>query len=157
MKPLKLSTLLITITLLITSAKSQTKTTYYFSSDDNGNRIKRSIIPLTSPRYAVYDSTKTKSSDTIKEQPIVYNDKIGKSEIKIYPNPTRAVLNIEVTNGVDDANAIIGIYDQQGRLIEELRGLKTMNTLDFKSKAPGMYIIRILSDGKRTEWKVLKE
>ena len=155
MKSIKPLAILIISTLLINTAKSQT--TYYFSSDDNGNRVRRSIIPLTSPRYNVYDSTQTKSLDTIKEQPIVYNDKIGKSEIKIYPNPTHNFINIEVTNGVDDADALIGIYDQQGRLIEELRGLKTMNTLDFKSKAPGMYIIRILSDGKRTEWKVLKE
>ena len=156
MKALKL-TLFIISTLLITNLMAQTKPYFEYTYDAAGNRTNRKYITLYGPRYNVYDSTKTKNSDSIKEQPIVYKDKIGNSDIKIYPNPTHNVLNIEVTNGVDDADALIGIYDQQGRIVEEFRGLKTMNTLDFKSKAPGMYIIRIISDGKKTEWKVMKE
>ena len=157
MKTLKHFLLLIVSTLLISTASSQCISFFRFEYDKAGNRTKRELRSFCGPkgRYAFYDTVP--NADSIKPEPILLEDKVGKSEIKIYPNPTNDIINIEVTNGKYDSKGIIGIYDSEGRVIEEIKGLRTMNTLNIGSRAPGLYLLRIMSYGKKTEWKVLKE
>ena len=61
------------------------------------------------------------------------------SKVKIFPNPTDSILNIETTENLDFTN--LEIYDALGRLmqVEPLRGNRTTNVSYLKS---GNYVVR---------------
>lgn len=61
-----------------------------------------------------------------------------KKQIKVYPNPTNAMLNID---GVE-ANTVVKIFSIQGQLITELLSNGDKTTLDVSSFLPGVYLIQ---------------
>jgi hypothetical protein len=92
-----------------------------------------------------YGETKTITKEIFAVECSTYNDISDQSELKIYPNPVKDVLNIEVPRDCDFNNA--EIYDSKGQIINhsELSGsVFSIDTRNFKS---GTYVIK-LSDSK---------
>jgi hypothetical protein len=99
---------------------------------NNGAGVLRCIITSTN-----------NCTDTAKLQlnvgPTGIND-IKISNIKIYPNPTNNIINIEGLN--KNENNTIQIFDVQGKLVIT----KTINekgTIDFSELNKGVYVIKI--------------
>jgi hypothetical protein len=68
--------------------------------------------------------------------------------VKLYPNPTTEVLNIETTNALD--NASIDVYNVSGRRVASVTNVSgTTVTLSVNNFATGSYIIRI-SEGHQS-------
>lgn len=59
--------------------------------------------------------------------------------IQLYPNPTRNNLNI--TNS-SESELNVEIYNTDGRLIEKIRLVKDLNTVDISNWSEGIYIIK---------------
>lgn len=78
---------------------------------------------------------------------LIYNlqlDKLKESQIYIYPNPSRNIINIVGTQG----NFEYEIYDPTGKLIEE--NTTTMTYLNIESYGKGIYYIKIIENNTLT-------
>jgi hypothetical protein len=76
------------------------------------------------------------------------------NEIKVYPNPTENLINIEFNN---PNNAIITLFDLQGHVVNRIINHQSLST-DLEINAPpGMYILRVISeDGLAKHFNVRK-
>ena len=77
-------------------------------------------------------------------------------EITIYPNPAKDYLEVKVTNLNKDTRTRIEIADLSGRLIYETENIKETTQIDMSNITNGSYIMRIVINGKSTEWKIIK-
>lgn len=123
---------------------SQNKLTYEY--DNSGNRTQR-VIPLKSVRNT--------DEPTTKIQPII-DQSIAKT-IKIYPNPTKGRLTIEIMDYLESISGNITIHDLQGRLILTEKITTNNTNLDISDRPSGAYILNIQIDGEISNWKIIKE
>ena len=91
---------------------------------------------------------RTRQEEHLAEELTTY---IQIESLKLYPNPTRDVLNIELELS-DEGNAMIEMYDLFGRLykVEKLNGAFFQLQYNLNNNAPGMYFIRA-STGKNNK------
>ena len=133
--------------LKITPAYSLGDTTYVYSYDASGNRTDR-IIDLTK-------SGKIPNGSSISSEDF-FDDKIADFNIKIYPNPTKGILKVEIP-GLGDQNARLAIYNLQGKQIVNNKVFNNLSTVNLSNYPPGMYILKILIGQKSSEWKIIKD
>lgn len=88
------------------------------------------------------------------------NDNLGIAEnsfdhkIQLYPNPFSNVLNItSKTSEIDQ----IQVYDLLGRKVLEQKPEEMKVALDMEKVVPGMYVVKITSEGKTISHKIVKE
>lgn len=149
---------LLAITLFLfykESVMAQTNTVYY-SYDDAGNRDYRGPeIKLTSKKSAqIIDSTATLENQP--EENLV-EEKLGETVVKIYPNPTRGQLRVEIT-GFDPAQqSAIYLYTLSGTMVTAKQPLTGDDVIDLSSNPLGTYILKLKLGEKVSEWKVIKE
>ncbi len=74
------------------------------------------------------------------------------TDLIMYPNPTKDVLNINTTNL---PNALYTVFDMQGRRV--LNAKLTTNSIDVSDLSAGNYLLRILSEGKVKTQKFIKQ
>lgn len=75
------------------------------------------------------------------------------ASIKIYPNPTKANVNINCDNNIRS----IQLYDAQGRLLQTNVINENQATIDISSKSGGIYFLKITSDKGIGVQKIIKE
>ncbi len=76
--------------------------------------------------------------------------------VLIYPNPTKEAINVSL-DGTSIDNAIIELYDAIGKLIVSEKVNTSVTTISVNHLAKGMYTIRIMTDGKQTVRRIIKE
>ena len=81
---------------------------------------------------------------------ILNNQDFNQNEIILYPNPVKNTLYIDGLLGVSYT-----IYDAQGRLIKASDSIS--NEINVSSFSSGIYLIKILSEGKIKSKKFIKE
>ena len=132
------------------SAFSQDRVNYTY--DAAGNRL-ACIIDMGSLRSAAIADRE----DEADEQEIVYSDKIDRSDIRIYPNPTKGILKIEITP-IEEGNPIqIQLYDISGKILVNEPNAAPFTELNISDKPAGTYILNIFSDNRTTQWKIIKQ
>lgn len=134
--------MLIILNLLFVSINAQTVNYEY---DNSGNVKSRKVITLKSS-YAESDSTVLKSK--------MFED--TEIKVKIYPNPTRGDLKIEIPDYKDNDEITFQVYDMNGRLLLNTRKKESFNTLDMSSFANGTYILRMTRKGVNSSWRIIK-
>ena len=140
--------LLLAVTLLITvPGFSQTKE-YSYSYDDSGNRIQRKCIELKSGSIS-----RNNHGEQIKKE---FEDLVNGQEIKIYPNPTKGMLKIEIPD-LKENNARLMVFNNQGQLIKEIKVNSNFSEINLSNHPSGMYILKILIGQNSSEWKIIKE
>jgi len=145
----KLFLIIIAILLTLPGMAQERTIRINYSYDASGNRVSRVIS---------FSKSITKSSDsTANTKENSFTDQLGRIKIVLYPNPTKGLLTIEVTNLPDNTKGGITIADASGKLLQESTSLKSTNTIDLSNQSPGMYFLRIRAGDEVTEWKVLKE
>ncbi len=85
-----------------------------------------------------------RTSDALTLTPVSVSTIHSGSDIRVYPNPTNSILNIDMTN--IDQNISIELYDLTGRVV--LSEVNNQNTaaIDVSHLAGGMYMLRIVAD-----------
>ena len=73
--------------------------------------------------------------------------------VKIYPNPTNAIINIESNYTINS----IELYDIQGRILETHLEESTTATIDISNKLNGIYFLKITSENGIKVEKIVKE
>lgn len=133
-----------------------------FAYDNSGNRISRNYtITLKSGKFihepdslntlAEYNSQDSKPDNESQE----YSDLDQK--IKIFPNPTKGILKIEIS-GFDPSQQVeILVYNSTGSLIFQKVPAAFTELIDFSMRPNGIYIMRIKIGDKISEWKIIRE
>ncbi len=134
---------------------------YYY--DAAGNRITRKLIPpdpQVSPIEELGEETtaetESKTEVEVKSQPEVYNDLVAEKQFKIYPNPTRGKLKIDMLNYSWDTQGSIQVFDLTGRLVKQIENLNSSMELDITKEPAGSYIMIIIIGNEKSEWKIVK-
>jgi hypothetical protein len=122
--------------------------TYEFGYDAAGNRVSRTVILFKSA------TTGKGASASVAENPLM--EKVGIHTARIYPNPTKGVLHIEL---VVESNqeASVSVYDFNGKLIRNRHSVRGSYDANISSFPSGTYILRITIGQESREWKIVKE
>ncbi|MDD5149001.1 MAG: T9SS type A sorting domain-containing protein [Flavobacterium sp.] len=75
------------------------------------------------------------------------------SNLKLYPNPTKEMINIDFYE-VEDAN--LEVSDMNGRVLLTQKLKNTSNKIDIRNLATGMYLFTVTSDKGTATSKVIK-
>ena len=122
-------------------------TTFVYSYDDSGNRIER-IIDLTKSA-----SVSAKSS---LQEDVEIKAALSNYEVRIYPNPTKDMLRISLSN-VDGEQGTIVIFSPQGRKIIEKKILNNNSKVNLSNYPPGLYILKLRVGQHVSDWKIIKD
>jgi hypothetical protein len=148
MKPIYILLLLLFAVLCSEIGHAQTK--YGFTYDASGNRVTRAVVLLKS-------ATVPTDSVLAKELKTPLDDQIGLQKTRIYPNPTKGLLRIDLP-ALTEKEAIISLHDSNGKLIIQHAAVELNNELNLSSYPSGIYIMSIqISRNERKEWKIIKE
>lgn len=127
-----------------------------YEYDAAGNRTIRKVLVLN--RTDAIDTTtsspkQTKSGD---DSPF-YNDFQQNLNMKIFPNPTKGIVKIEIQNAKAEGHGAITVFDSRGRrlLSQSFDGIQCI--MDFSSFATGYYIVEMRYEDSRATWKIIKE
>lgn len=78
-------------------------------------------------------------------------------EIKAFPNPTTAQLQLKFTKGFDPNEYQVQVYDLFGRLHLQTNLSAAQSEIDLRNKASGTYLLRLLAKGQAIHtFKILK-
>ncbi|MGI8950162.1 MAG: T9SS type A sorting domain-containing protein [Chitinophagaceae bacterium] len=95
-------------------------------------------------------SQRFKTFNTVKSN----NINFSASEIKLYPNPTKDLLNI---NGLKaSVRTTLSIVNAYGQVLQQLTTTGSSYTYNLKNFAAGIYILKIDADKKTTTLKFIK-
>ena len=142
---------ILTFVFLFFSCILYSQTNFSFDYDANGNRIKREVIVI--PSKMAYSEMPNDSS--IVEQSEV--NIIERDDIKIYPNPTKGDLKVELNTNSDIQKVQINIISIKGQLLYNTDVVQRAYNLDLSSFAQGAYILIMQVNDKKYEWKIIKE
>lgn len=136
--------ILFTITLLVMSLMTSAQNISY-AYDASGNRIKREIIlsQLNAP----------------KKQDLTchVSETLARKTIRIYPNPTKGHLKIEVIGYEGSEKGMLSIVNISGQQVAEIHLASAMTSLDLSSQPSGIYILNISLNGEKSNWKIIKK
>jgi YD repeat-containing protein len=130
------------ISLLLTAMLLPAQNVTY-SYDAAGNRTARVVTLLRS----------TESSSPVKAM----EDIIAEHQIKIYPNPTKGMLSVDIGNLEKDIMAELILSDVTGRTISRQKSGSGTVYFNLSSKPSGIYILKIIIKGESVTWKVIKQ
>lgn len=132
---------------LILAFEGSAQTSYIFGYDASGNRTSRTIA---------LKSAFIPQNDTIAAKQKTFEDLIGNREVKIYPNPTKGLLQVELPY-IENLNATIRVYGMQGALVKEMKVKDYTTDVDLSRYPNGMYILKISIDNLSSEWRIIKD
>ena len=134
--------------ILSYTISGQSPVTYNY--DNNGNRLTRSITLKKS----------TASSDSIfedKSKKEIYKDEIGEVRIRIFPNPTKGILLVEISGVTTERLIEYSLYNSSGKFLKKQKFYGPLFTIDLTNHPSGIYILRLSTKGEVSEWKIIKE
>lgn len=77
------------------------------------------------------------------------------SELKVYPNPTTGIINIDLGNTVLENNSVIKLYDIQGRMITTKEMNSSIDNLNISNLSDGVYMLSIENGTSKTTKKIV--
>ena len=77
------------------------------------------------------------------------------SNLKIYPNPTTGIVNIDLGNQNLENNSIVNLYDIQGRLITTKEMKSAIDNVTISNLSDGVYLITIENGSSKTTKKIV--
>lgn len=121
------------------------QTTWEYTYDNAGNRIQRQVIEMKHKPYGTWaDSSATEQT-------------LCEMSISIMPNPTAGRLVMQITNLPEGAEGYVGLWDAQARQVYYTEIIKAENVIEMGNQPGGVYVLQLKVNGKKTEWKVVRE
>jgi len=137
-----------------------------YSYDASGNRTSCAVIYLVPPLPAPPtppDSTESDAlqvtGDALQELSNDYFvELIGKTEIKIYPNPTTEKIMLEFSGGVEmHGRASLRLFTLSGQLLQEQPVYSSTTVVSLAGFANSVYILKVQINGITEDWKIIKQ
>ncbi len=150
------------ISLMFFPLKSIGQTISY-SYDNVGNRIEKVIILGGGSKGSVSEKSDEKDNkepvkpDTLQKQ-VIKDDTFVNQSIKIYPNPTKGIIRLEIPDNPENSEEIrIIVHDLNGRMILNKPNEALGTEIDLSSQPDGIYILKLKKGMKVSQWKIVKQ
>jgi len=75
------------------------------------------------------------------------------SKLKYYPNPVLDIFTVSNSENITS----IDVYDLSGRRVKKNTSNNTEVTIDMSDLAASVYVVKVFSEGKSTEFKIVKK
>lgn len=134
----------------------------YYKYDDSGNRTERKNSAITRSASVVLPTDSTTENTIIPnlevEEPYIIETALGSEVlVKIHPNPTYGIMQLEI-NGIESYdNSSYSIYDINGKMLRESKVLMRLQNIDIRDFVSGNYVLSLMLDGKVSQWKIIKQ
>lgn len=126
--------------------------TIRYTYDEAGNRTRRAIILEGGGKGSAGEKSK---KDEIKE--IITDNSFKPQTVRIYPNPTKGVLAIEVQEDPEGSSEMqIIVTDSNGRIIINKTKEPLITTVDLSNQPGGLYILTMKRGTITSKWKIIK-
>lgn len=133
--------------------------TIEYTYDANGNRISRSILieelksqsfsfPVINPKSLQTFEKAMKAEEITSEE--------GEPEAIVYPNPSKGLINIEITNMPFESQNEMKLYDLSGTELIIKKDFGSYSEMDINRFKDGIYILQIRINEKIFDFKVIK-
>jgi len=143
--------LIIIALCFVSGSELYAQTIISYNYDDAGNRVQRKIVLNTQAAQS------TKSDSISKEKKKVYEENVGDQKVRIYPNPTRGQILVEISGYDKNANSGLYLYNLSGTLLSSISPISGSDPLDLSAYPIGTYILKIVIGNKKNEWKIIKQ
>lgn len=154
-----------------------------FTYDDNGNRLTRTIVveqlrsesvsfPVVDPKSlkpidktmakglvvpqkgTTTEDAKTKGQEGVTKENISSED--GEIVTLIYPNPSKGLIKIDISNMPLNSKNEIRLFDLSGNELTVRTNIESNSEMDISQYKDGIYILRIKINERIFYWKVVK-
>lgn len=142
MKKVAFSALLIISTM---TAMAQQKLSYAY--DAAGNRTSRTIV-MRARNANASDQEKTVEKSI---------SMVADRQLKIYPNPVKDRLNIQLAHFDNKSVGTVLLYDTSGKMLYNQQITREDFFVDMSQYPKGYYMLRILINDEQSMWKIIKE
>lgn len=150
-----LTLVLITISVLCYSQSIE------FTYDALGNRVTREFIasaPNNENDDISADNSDESKEDENSQNGLVTSTLKGTEAIKLYPNPTKSSIEINLANQFNkDISQRIEIIDLNGKVVQDFLVTQSISVITFGGYRVGMYYVHFKENGViRESWKVVR-
>ena len=125
-----------------------------FAFDTAGNRISRTIIlpaPMSETR-----SIQVEYEPELETEPFV--EQQGEREIRIFPNPTRGMLAVEIRGGETNDAVRLSLFDMQGRLLQTIESSAgVIQQVDMSAYPPGTYVLQLQIENQTMSYRIIRQ
>lgn len=132
--------------LFVSFCTLQAQDKIQFVYDAAGNQISRTIVLKTK-----------RALEPVETNQEIFQEKLGKSKIKIYPNPVRTALTVAVVGFNSKMQGELNLYDVNGSILMKEKIVSSQTILDMQNIFTGNYVLHITLEGVKTVWKIIKE
>jgi YD repeat-containing protein len=132
--------------LLAGTAAAQT---VQFAYDEAGNRISRTITlraPALRSGEAEPDAT-----------PLLEEQLATDLLVKIYPNPTEGLLQVELSEMETDETAQLALFGLNGENLLQTTATSQLTPVDMSKYPTGVYVLRLVIRGNPVDYKIVKQ
>lgn len=140
------------IILILSSSENLFSQTIQYEYQANGSRILRHPILLKST-----SNGKDSSDFNVQDNEDKISTNLGQRDIKIFPNPTRGILFININLVNQDEKVNYTLYSQVGTILETRRGLSSNFEITMDSLPPGQYILILGINNEESQWTIIKQ
>jgi hypothetical protein len=144
------------ILIFITTNSTIFSQTVSFGYDDNGNRISRVLEVEKMESGMISFPVKNLPMEYAKAKEEAENVMEEETTVNIYPNPTKGILNIEISNLSEEGKVDLSVYDLNGAKLINDKNLAPITDLDISKLKDGIYILQIKLNGINYNWKIVK-
>jgi|DEB19_MinimDraft_2_1074335.scaffolds.fasta_scaffold00915_3 para-nitrobenzyl esterase len=92
--------------------------------------------------------------DDIKTQGVGVNNVLAQNDVKLYPNPAKEMVTIEVAFGTKN---VITIMDLSGKIIDTIQSNKAFTNLNLNNLQTGIYFVNIYNENGSITKKLIVE
>lgn len=153
MKKIIFSLVLFVLFGCVSSLAQEIRVEYLYNK--NGARISRKVIVM--PRNLQRQSLEIDSSHD-EDKPLI-TDILEKCKIRIYPNPTKGVLKIEIVpeGNITLPNIGLILYDNLGKTLLRKEYTDISVVLEITDYPTGWYVLELISGNSKKQYKIIKE
>ena len=129
----------------------------YLDNDDDGDNVLTFLEDYNRDGNPSNDDTNTNGSADYLDFAValgVTPITLTNDAIKLYPNPTTEVLNIQ--NNAEDTNALIEIYAINGAKVKSLKATETLTTISVADLQTGVYFVKVTLNNQVGNYKFIK-
>jgi hypothetical protein len=118
-----------------------------YSYDNAGNRISRRVV--------VYNTNLQHAKKTVDPAPV--EEQLGERTIKVFPNPTKGSLAVDITGGNDKDQLRLILYNADGKQLLNKQVQPGTTPVNMTAYPAAYYILRVQAGEKVTEFKIIKQ
>ena len=104
----------------------------------------------------IYIETRSAGS-LVNQQSSTIEETLSTKKIKLYPNPVKTSLTVEISDSDNELTGQILLFDLTGRLILQKSIETSVQIVDMSTLNKGTYIMKLVLMKEYTTWKVIKE